>query len=65
MKLNTFEIEDPINLYHAERHIPSEPNIKVSSLSACSICKLPRKPVSINHGGEETMHLLTNLVPGL
>ena len=33
MKLNTsFKIEGPINLYHAERHIPSEPNMEVPPL---------------------------------
>ena len=26
-----FRIEDPINVYHAERHIPSEPNMEVPS----------------------------------
>ena len=37
--MNTFlEIEDPINLYHAERHIPSEANMEVPPPSAPSAC---------------------------
>ena len=30
-----FKIEDPINLYHAEHHIASEPNIDVPPLLKC------------------------------
>ena len=44
------QFKDPINLYHAEQHILSEPSDRVS------IRKLPREPFSL-YGGEETMHL--------
>ena len=59
MKLNTFfKIEGPINLYHAERHILSEPNMEVSPPEHVSICEHLREPFFI-YGGKETMHLLT------
>ena len=62
MKLDIyFKIEDPINLYHAERHISSEPNIEFPRpplpRARVSICTLPREPFFI-HEDEETMHLL-------
>ena len=58
-----FKIQDPINLYHTEWHIPSEQNMEVPppapapAWGCVSIRKLPKEPLSI-YGGEETMHLL-------
>ena len=61
MKLDTyFKIEDPINLYHAERHISSEPNIEFPRPPFPErVCPsaLPREPFFI-HEDEETMRLL-------
>ena len=54
-----FKIQDPINLYHAEWHIPSEQNMEVPppapapAWGCVSIRKLPKEPLSI-YGGEET-----------
>ena len=54
-----FKIENPINLYHAERHILSEPNMEVPPplQVRLSIVRLPREPFFI-HGGKETMTTL-------
>ena len=57
-----FKIEEPINLYHAERHILSEPNMEVCPPPPpppplrvhLSIVRLAREPFFI-YGGKETM----------
>ena len=50
LKLNTFfKIEDPINLYHAERDIPSEPNVEVPPRSHPSERVYPSVNSQVNH----------------